>query len=193
MPHRQVEFRAGHCYHLYNRGVNRQAIFYCDENWGFFLRSMRRYFLPELVEIVAYCLMPTHYHFLVCLKTDDLSRRVMQPFGVSYTKAINKQQGRVGPLFQGPFQAKLVDRDEYLVHLSRYIHLNPVAGGLVAQPEAWVFSSYRDYASLRKGTLPVMDAVLSQFPNREAYQACVESFRDEDVKIIEHLVFDEGE
>jgi hypothetical protein len=59
---------------------------------------------------------------MVYLKTDDLSTQIMQPFGVSYTKAINKQQGRVGPLFQGPFRAVWVDKDEYLLHLSRYIH-----------------------------------------------------------------------
>jgi len=192
MPYRKTELRADWAYHLYNRGVNRQPIFFCDENWGFFLRRIRRYFPPELVDILAYCLMPTHYHLLVFLKTDDFGARVMQPFGVSYTKAINKQQGRVGPLFQGPFRAKLVDRDEYLLHLSRYIHLNPVADGLVAQPEAWTFSSYRDYVGLRNGTLPATGLVLSQFPSRQAYQAFVESFVDEDAKIIEHLLFDEA-
>jgi putative transposase len=128
---------------------------------------------------------------LVYLKIDDLSKQIMQPFGLSYTKAINKQQGRVGPLFQGPFQATWVDKDEYLLHLSRYIHMNPVTAGLVARPEEWIFSSYRDYIGLREGTLPVLDVVLSQFPSHRAYQAFVESCRDQDAKIIEHLLFDE--
>ena len=86
MPYRKVEFRAGQTYHLYNRGVNRQPIFFCAENWGYFIRRLRHYLQPELVEILAYCLMPTHYHLMVYLKTDDLSARVMQPFGVSYSK-----------------------------------------------------------------------------------------------------------
>ena len=191
MPYRQTEFRAGHYYHLYNRGVNRQPIFFCRENWSFFLRRTRHYFLPELVDVLAYCLMPTHYHLLVHLKTDDLGRRIMQPFALSYTKAINKQQSRTGPLFEGRFQATWVDRDEYLLHLSRYIHLNPVAAGLVPRPEDWVFSSYREYIGLRGGTLLVPDVVLSQFPSREAYREFVDSYRDRDAKIIDHLLFEE--
>ena len=78
----------------------------------------------------------------------------MQPLTVSYAKSINKQEERSGHLFQGPFQVKLVDRDEYLKWLSRYIHLNPVVAGLVERPEEWAFSSYRDYVGLRNGTLP---------------------------------------
>jgi putative transposase len=99
VPYRKVEFRTGQTYHLYNRGVNRQPIFFCAENWVYFIKRLRHYFQPELVDILAYCLMPTHYHLMIHLKTDDLSARVMQPLGVSYTKAINRQQGRVGPLF----------------------------------------------------------------------------------------------
>ena len=157
MPYRRTQFRAGHYYHLYNRGSNRQPIFFCSENWAYFIKRVRHYFLPELIDILAYCLMPTHYHLLVCLKTDDLGRRIMQPFSLSYTKAVNKQQGRVGPLFQGRFQAVRVDKNEHLLHVSRDIHLNPVAAGQVARPEEWGSSSYRDYLGLRQGTLPVPD------------------------------------
>jgi REP element-mobilizing transposase RayT len=126
MPYRKTKFQAGQVYHLYNRGVNRHPIFFCAENWGFMLRLFRRYFRPDLIDILAYCLMPNHYHLMVRLKVDDVGRQVMQPWGVSYTKAVNKQQNRVGPIFQGPFQAVHVPRDEHLIHLSRYIHLNPV-------------------------------------------------------------------
>ncbi len=191
MPYRKIEFRAGHYYHLYNRGANRQPIFFCDENWAYFLKRLRYYFLPELIDILAYCLMPTHYHLLVYLRIDDLSKRFMQPFSLSYTKAINKQQDRVGPLFQGCFQAAWVDKNEYLLHLSRYIHVNPVAAGLVARPEEWVFSSYRDYVGQREGTSPVPDAILSQFPSRQAYREFVESYREQDTRMIEHLLFEE--
>lgn len=85
----------------------------------------------------------------------------MMKLSVSYTKAINKRYGRVGSLFQGPFRAVHVDRNEYLLHLSRYIHLNPVTAGLVPQPEEWEFSSYREYIGLRNGTLPEPKIVLS--------------------------------
>jgi putative transposase len=192
MPYRKVALVEGQAYHVYNRGVNHGPLFFCDENWRFFLERLRQYFVPEQVEILAYCLMPNHYHLLVRLKSDGFGRRVMQPFGVSYTKAVNKQQRRVGPLFQGPFQAKWVDKDEYLVHLSRYIHLNPVVAGLVARAEGWLFSSYQDYVGLRKGTLPATELILSQFPSRQGYRAFVESYVASDLRVIEHLLFEES-
>ncbi len=77
-----------------------------------------------------------------------------------------------------------------MMHLSRYIHLNPVAAGLVARPEDWAFSSYRDYVGLRDGTLPVTDLVLSQFPSRQAYREFVESYCEQEDRIIEHLLLD---
>ena len=190
MPYRKVELVAGQVYHVYNRGVSRQPIFFCEENWGFFLRRLRQYFLPDQVEVLAYCLMPNHYHLLVRLKSKDFGKKVMQPFGVSYTKAINRQQGRVGPLFQGPFRAKWVDMDEYVLHLSRYIHLNPVAAGLVARAEDWAYASYRDYVGLRDGTLPATELVLGQFASRQAYREFVEAYVEPDRKLIEHLLLD---
>ena len=93
---RKIQFRSGYYYHIYNRGVNRQAIFFNDENWGYFMRRLRHYCTSELIEIIAYCLMPNHYHLLVYLKDNNLSTKVMQPLAVSYTKSVNRQQGRVG-------------------------------------------------------------------------------------------------
>ena len=119
--------------------------------------------------------MPNHYHLLVRIRGEDVRKRVMQPLAVSYAKSIKKQQQRSGHLFQGSFQARLVDNDAYLKWLSRYIHLNPVAAGLVAEPADWAYSSYRDYAGLRQGTLPDCDFILSQFPSRQAYDAFVET------------------
>jgi len=188
MPYRKISFQAGGVYHVYNRGVNRQAVFFCAENWGYMLRLLRRHFRPDLVDLVAYCLMPNHYHLMVRLKVDDFGKQVMQPWGVAYTKAVNKQQDRVGPVFQGPFQAVHVARDEHLMHLSRYIHRNPVDAGLVGTPAAWSFSSYRDYIGLRQGTLPRTDDVLALFPSREAYREFVET--EQDLSVIADLMFD---
>ena len=70
---------------------------------GYFMRRLRHYCTSELIEIIAYCLMPNHYHLLVYLKDNNLSTKVMQPLAVSYTKSVNRQQGRVGPIFQGAF------------------------------------------------------------------------------------------
>jgi putative transposase len=202
MPQRSIPLVAGEYYHIYNRGNNRQDIFFERENYLFFLRRVRKYLVGDTqtsevsktsevwTTIIAYCLMPNHFHLLVCPHDDELSHR-MQRFSISYTKAMNERYDRVGSLFQGQFQAVLVDRNEYLLHLSRYFHLNPVEAGLVKQPEDWEFSSYRDYIGLRQGTLPMPDIILSQFPTPKAYQEFVESYKLGDRNIIAHLLFDD--
>lgn len=125
MPIRETIFEVGGYYHVYNRGNNREAIFFEHDNYLFFLKQVRKYLLPHL-DFVAYCLMPTHYHFLVRVRpvprpspevpespdtfqdaTPQISK-AMQRFTISYTKAINKRFERVGSLFQGPFQAKRI-------------------------------------------------------------------------------------
>jgi REP element-mobilizing transposase RayT len=169
MPYRKFQFVAEQYYHLYNRGNNFQTIFFEQENYLYFLSLIRKYLTPEDVEVIAYCLMPNHYHLLVYLHSDDLSK-CMQPLLLAYTKAINKRFNRVGALFQGRFKGKWIDRNAYLLHLSRYIHHNPVTAGLVSKPEDWEFSSYRDYIGIRAGTLPDPDIILSQFSSREEYQ-----------------------
>ena len=195
MPQRSISLVAGEYYHVYNRGNNRQGVFFERENYLFFLRRVRKYLVGDTQEtsevwttIIAYCLMPNHFHLLICPHDDELSRR-MQRFSISYTKAMNKRYDRVGSLFQGQFQAVLVDRNEYLLHLSRYLHLNPVEAGLAKRPVDWEFSSYRDYIGLRQGTLPMPDIILSQFPTPKAYQEFVESYKLSDRDIIAHLLF----
>jgi REP element-mobilizing transposase RayT len=170
MPRRIKEILAGRYYHLYNRGVNRGPIFFCPENYTFFLNRLRRYLPGDSVETIAYCLMPTHYHILARPLKDDLTFR-MHDLAVSFSKAINRQRGRVGPLFQGRFQARMIERDEDLLHLSRYIHLNPVTAGFVAKPEEWQYSSYADYVGLRRGSLPSSGIVLDQLAPAEASPA----------------------
>jgi REP element-mobilizing transposase RayT len=194
MPRRAVPLVAGCYYHCYNRGHNRGPIFFEPPNFAFFLRQLREYVVPTAARILAYVLMPNHYHLLVHAETDDLSH-AMQLFGISYTKAINKRFGRVGSVFQGAFRAKQVDRDDYLLHLSRYIHLNPVRARLVTEPEAWAYSSYCEYVGLRNGTLPEPHFVLQQLAQtsevsetsevwlpaaRRRYKAFVEAYRAQD-------------
>jgi len=206
MPRREIAFQSGEYYHLYNRGVNRERIFFEPENYLFFLRRLREHLVPVL-EVVAYCLMPTHYHLLVQVKqtpqTSEVSETsevcsapisaAMMRLAVSYTKAVNKRYGRVGPLFQGAFQARHLERDEYLVHLSRYIHLNPWATGYVGHVEEWEYSSYPDYLGLRQGTLPAPDAVLGQFSSPNAYRKFVEGQASEAEERIARLLIDESE
>jgi putative transposase len=162
MPSRRVPFQAGNFYHVYNRGNNRQNIFFDRDNYLHFLHLMREHLVNNRVDILAYCLMPNHYHLLVYLQDDNLSA-AMHRLSVVYTKGINKLFDRSGSLFQGRFQSIHVNDQNYLIHLARYIHLNPVTAGFVDRAEEWEFSSYSEYAGLRLGTLPKMDYLKLQF------------------------------
>lgn len=186
---RKEKLIPNHYYHIYNRGVDRGKIFFAAENWKFFLRRLRYYCPPEKGRIIAYCLMPTHYHLLIYVNCQDFGHQVMHPFTISYTKAINKQQDRVGHLFQGTFQAKRVDQDAYLTQLTGYIHNNPVAAGYVQHPQDWTYSSYLDYVGQRKGTLPAKEIVLDYFASPKDYQRFVAE-DPQDLKKISHLLLD---
>jgi putative transposase len=198
MAKRKIPLQAGYYYHLYNRGHNYQDIFFNRENYLYFLRQFRQYLIPDTLDVISYCLMPNHYHFIVYLKTDDFTQKI-QPFILSYSKAINKQYQRVGSLFQGKYQAIIVDKDEYLLHLSRYINLNPVQANLVSKAEDWEFSSYPEYLGIRQGTLPQTDIILSQFTRNKvspgdlvakSYGDFVESYQPQDQQLIQHLTLD---
>jgi putative transposase len=144
------------------------------------------------VDIIAYGLMPTHYHILgrvrplpqpqtseflenseVC--SAAISKAMMR-LGVSYTKAINKRFGRVGAIFEGQFQGKPIQHYHHLFNLCIYIHANPVKDGLVDQPEDWEFSNYLEWVNLRNGTLVNREFINKHFGSPEEYQPLVRDY-----------------
>jgi putative transposase len=159
-----MQFQKDSLYHIYNRGNDKQQIFFSDNNYQFFLEKMQRYVQPNC-DILAWCLMPNHFHMLIRANelTCELSKTVPLPvfkladnLGLllsSYTKAINKQQATSGSLFQQRTKSKLVadDTGNYSLTAFHYIHQNPLKAGLVERLENWRFSSFREYAGLKKG------------------------------------------
>ncbi len=141
MPRRRIPLQIGNFYHVYNRGNNRQAIFFEPENCFYFLRLVKQHLIANGVDIVAYCLMPNHYHFLVYLREQKLSD-AMKSLSLSYTKAINQRFNRTRSLFQGRFHSIHVNQTEYIVMLSRYIHLNPVKAKLVKSQRMGIFQLF---------------------------------------------------
>lgn len=158
-------------YHLYNRGNNRQVIFFSERNYLFFLKKVREQLLP-CSEIIAYCLMPNHFHFLVKATENGLKERSsfggkpMQELAYrtgillsSYSQAINKQNETTGSLFQQKTKAKILSevnngsRTSYFEQCFHYIHQNPVVARMVRNAGDWPYSSYPDYVGLRNGTL----------------------------------------
>lgn len=143
---------ADHYYHVYNRGCNRERIFANDGNYLFLLRRAKTYLDQVPLTVIAYCLMPNHYHLLLRPEEDGVVAPFIQRLFNSYSQAFNKQQRRSGTLFQGRAQTVLVDSDEYVLHLCRYIHLNPVHAGLVPHPGRWPYSNFLEWVERRNGT-----------------------------------------
>jgi len=169
MPRRNVTFVADHVYHLYNRGVNRANIFSTAENYRYCLRQIKDVLTQVPATMFAYCLMPNHYHFVIRQDGDiSLSEFIGRLFK-RYTQAYNRQQDRTGPLFAGRFRSIHVGTDEYLIHLARYVHLNPVAAGLCATAEEWPFSNYLEWTGRRNGTLIDRDWVQQYFSTPASY------------------------
>jgi putative transposase len=143
----------GQFYHIYNRGIDRQPIFFQERNYRYFLQLYTRYVGP-IVETFAYCLLPNHFHFLVRIKDEDAwpgidglsakkePSKCIGNWCNAYAKAVNKAYRRTGSLFQRPFGRKLVTSDEYFVHLVAYIHRNAQKHGLVEKFDTWPYSSY---------------------------------------------------
>ncbi|HET9907328.1 MAG TPA: transposase [Anaerolineales bacterium] len=185
MPRRTTPFVPDIYYHFYNRGNNRQAVFFESDNYLYFLRGLKKYLLP-VAHILAYCLMPTHYHILVrirqtseVLETSEVSKQVslaMQKFLISYTKAINKRFQRVGALFQGQFQAKPIQSYPHLLNLCIYIHGNPVKDGLVKAPEDWIYSNYLEWLGQRDGPLVDREFIQEHFSSPAEYRELVTPF-----------------
>ena len=119
----------------------------------------------QLVQVIAYCLMPTHIHLILKqLKENgisDYTRKVLD----GYTKYFNAIHKRKGPLWESKFQNVLVDNDDQLIHLTRYLHLNPVTARLVEKPEDWIFSSYREYLGSSNNSFCQFDDLLDIKPH----------------------------
>jgi hypothetical protein len=126
-----------------------------------------------MVSIIAYCLMPNHYHFLLRPDGETTISQFTGTLFNAYAQALNKQTGRTGALFEGRFKDVHVDREPYLLHLCRYIHANPVKAGLVTSPEEWPYSNYPEWIGERPGTLVDQDFVDAFFPNRPDYREFV--------------------
>ena len=184
MPYRIVKDFKNNFYHIYNRGNNYQNIFIEERNYKFFINKLF-YFFHNKASLISYCLMPNHYHLLVKMNDNDQLPKIMQRLSTSYTKSINKAYNRVGHLFQGRYKSKLIPNNDYLLHLSRYIHLNPVKAKLVSKPENWKYSSYNDYVNGTSDMLE-MHIILDQVKN---YTDFVSSYHENQSYFMKDMIF----
>ena len=186
----------GKVYHLYNRGNNRENLFYKKENYHYFIRQFDKY-LSNFVDVYAYCLLPNHFHFLIKIKeeeeilqylaglpqyrdsiaqsdgisnpTSKIISEQFRRFFISYSQAINKQENRVGSLFQKKFKIKEVNNDSYFSQLVFYIHANPQKHGLINDFREWNYSSYHSIISDKISKLKKKE-IRNWFGNIEQYK-----------------------
>ena len=131
----------GGVYHVTARGDRREDIFFNDDDRNFWLTLLGTVCQRFNWRCHAWCQMSNHYHLLIETPEANLAQGMRQLNGV-YTQYINRQHHRVGHVFQGRYKAILVERDAYLLEVARYVVLNPVRAGMVAQTEDWPWSSY---------------------------------------------------
>ena len=176
MPTRRPAYLPGNYYHLYNRGAHRLSIFCEEDNYLFVLRKMKAYCRSLALTLVAYCLMPNHYHCLVRQEGEHPAGLLPQRVFNSYTKAYNKRYRHSGTLFEGNYKAIHVEDETHLLHLCRYIHANPVIHGLVPDVADWPYCNYLEWVGERDGTLVDRDFVREHFPSPGSYQEFVSAY-----------------
>ena len=137
----RIEF-PGAVYHVTSRGDRQESIFEEDADRRALLAVVAQGLTRFDAQILAYCLLGNHYHFVLHTRAANLSQLMRHINGV-YTQSFNRRHLKVGHLFQGRFKAILIDRDAYLLEVCRYVELNPVRAGMVDAPQAWPWSSYR--------------------------------------------------
>ena len=137
--------------HLIQRGNNRQACFYADEDCRFYLDWLAEYAGKTGCRIHAYVLMTNHVHLLVSAEAGGAVSRMMQALGRRYVRAFNARYRRTGTLWEGRYKSCLIDSDRYLLACLRYIELNPVRAAMVAQPWDYRWSSVHAHLGLRAG------------------------------------------
>jgi len=163
----------GGFYHIMLRGNGGQDIFYSAEDRHHFYLLLQQGVSRYSHRIHGFCCMTNHVHLLIQVAEEPLSK-IMQNLSFRYTRWINKRKKRIGNLFQGRYKAILVDADQYLLELVRYIHLNPVRAGLVKQVEDYAWSSHVAYTE--KEMLPWLttDWVYGHFSRQRA--ACIRQY-----------------
>lgn len=225
MPGRNIPLVNDQIYHIVNRGINAQPVFFHSNDYERAIEIMAYYqnlqisnrfsFFKRLnreerdriissfkkekdvyVEIISYCFMPNHIHILLRQMREDGISNFMSKFANSYTRYVNTKNKRFGPLFQGKFKAVRIETDEQLLHVMRYIHLNPYTSYLVkniSSLENYRYSSYNEYMVLDKGIgICKKDIIMSHFKDIKSYRKFIldQAEYQRKLAIIKHLILE---
>ena len=215
----------GYVYHIFNKSIAKYVIFNNNGEFLRFLNVIRYYqhdkpgvefshfvryldsnkeFInlgdvfknkKKLVEIIAYCLMPTHFHLVLKQLIDGGVSIFMNNIQNSYTRYFNIKHRRMGPLWASRFKSVLASSDEHLLQLTRYVHLNPVEAKIVKKPQDWEMSSYKEYLLKNKSKAAICKFcdILQINPNSYKYLVEDEDSYREDLERLSDLFIDSEE
>lgn len=189
MPRRYTlkEFAPESYYHVYNRGVEKRQIFIDDHDYTVFLGLLKKYLTGKNdslnrhqfknfqgeIRMLAYCLMPNHFHLLIYQTNPDSLTQFMRRVLTSYVMYFNNRYKRVGGLFQSRYKASRIDDDSYLQHISRYIHLNP------NNYRSWPYSSLPYYRGIKRSKWLNTSEILGLFSGDSSeYLEFVSNYED---------------
>ena len=223
MALRKIVLATDQIYHIYNRGVEKRPIFLNKRDYNRFIQLINYYRFAncpvkfsqfktlsrdskndlldklesqsdKLIEILVFCLMPNHIHFLCKQLKDNGISKFMNKLSSGYSHYFNTLNQRVGPLFQGNFKAVRIETDEQLIHTSRYIHLNPVSSYLIDfnSLESYDYSSYPEYVGMKTGFCNT-GQILSYFKSAQEYKEFVSNQVDyaRELENIKHLILED--
>lgn len=217
MPRRKTILAVGEFYHIFNRSLNLFPIFSGKKEINYFLEAMKYYLWEyppikfslfranknsykrlkenKLISLVAFVIMSNHFHFLVKQEKSDGIRTYLQKLTNSFSHYFNLKNKRKGSLFEAPFKAVRIETEEQLIHVSRYIHLNPTTSYITENPADYPYSSYAAYMRQQQGSLVDPTYVLSSFVNKKRYEQFVLNQKDYQRKLqeIKHLLMEDVE
>ncbi|MEI6040284.1 MAG: transposase [Candidatus Berkelbacteria bacterium] len=219
MQYRKDPLITGECYHVFTRSIAKYIIFNNDNDFTRIIETINLFHFSnfksaypsykklsfntqneilknlqkenqKLVEIIAYCVMPTHIHLVLRQLEDNAISNFMSRILNGYSKYFNICHQRSGPLFEGRFKSVHIKDDEQLLHLTRYIHLNPVSAGLIDKPEDWQYSSYHEYLDDNVNKICDFNLILDFVPVKyEQFVNDQKSYQRE-LQIIKNLTID---
>ncbi len=166
-------YQSGAYYHIYNRGRSRLSICHEPNDYLDILKKLKQYSHKYSIAIIAYVLLPNHYHFLV--RQDQQPRASLLPQRIfnSYSKIYNLKYQHSGTIFEGSAKSKIVTTNAYLLHLCRYIHANPVLHGIAPTLDQWQYSNYPEWMETRKGILLDRAFITDHFSTPATYHEFV--------------------
>ncbi len=161
MQCKKNEYVEGNIFHFYNRTPRNKLLFHETDDYIYLLKVFKKNLNSIPCDVLAYCLMPNHFHFCLLQKGNIPSYRIFNRTIMSYAMHYNSKYNIQGKLFESKLQSKRIAKDTYLLQVIRYIHYNPVKAGIVKDINDWPYSNYLEYVNKRSGSL--QSAILKEF------------------------------